>query len=280
MQPNCVGFPSETTVTHSHLPSPSWDGLHSILALLSLVGSENSYCLISNPPICLIIISLRRPAISPNWTIPQVTKRRGRKPFNLVAPMEYNLNRVPRCKRTQYLTSPLYLALLFTFCSLLPQSALATCAGSSPMHHMNLRPNPEILRRQTSNTPLVITNQCRDSIYPGILTQSGGGPGTGGFGLAPGAQRVLTVGEAWQGRVWGRTNCSFNSVGDGPAGSTSNGQACGTGDCGGSLDCRGTVSQSIQNLAVDLAAHFWSLGRRSSQSRGIYAGHRQWSNFL
>lgn len=179
--------------------------------------------------------------------------------------MEYNVHQVRRFKWTQCLSAPFYYVLLLSLCSSSPQSALATCSGSSLMHHMNLRPNPELLRRQTSNTPLVITNQCKESIYPGILTQSGVGPGTGGFGLAPGAQRVLTVSEAWQGRVWGRTNCSFNSAGDGPTSSTSNGQACGTGDCGGIMDCRGTVSQSIPSPGADPMAHFWS-ARESSQS--------------
>ena len=52
----------------------------------------------------------------------------------------------------------------------------------------------------------------------------------------------MTVGKAWQGRVWGRTNCSFNSAGDGPGENKLNGIACSTGDCGGIVDCRGAVS--------------------------------------
>lgn len=55
----------------------------------------------------------------------------------------------------------------------------------------------------------------------------------------------LLVSADWQGRVWGRTNCSFNVGGTGPSnlnGNNGNGQACITGDCNGVLDCVVTVS--------------------------------------
>ncbi|KAK3082230.1 hypothetical protein LTS18_010647 [Coniosporium uncinatum] len=87
-------------------------------------------------------------------------------------------------------------------------------------------------------TPLVVTNNCADTVYPGIVTQSGDGPSQTGFELQPGDQNSQTVSIDWQGRVWGRTNCSFNSQGTGP----SNGgyKACGTGDCNGIVNCRVT----------------------------------------
>lgn len=75
--------------------------------------------------------------------------------------------------------------------------------------------------------PLKITNQCPDTIWPAILTQHGTGPSTGGFGLDAGDSRNLWVGSTWQGRVWGRTNCT----GDGDSAS------CDTGDCFKKLEC-------------------------------------------
>ncbi|GAB7353959.1 hypothetical protein MBLNU459_g4557t2 [Dothideomycetes sp. NU459] len=42
-----------------------------------------------------------------------------------------------------------------------------------------------------------------------------------------------TVSENWQGRIWGRTNCTFNNQGTANGG----GKACGTGDCNGALSC-------------------------------------------
>ncbi len=55
----------------------------------------------------------------------------------------------------------------------------------------------------------------------------------------------MRVSWDWQGRVWGRTNCSFNANGTGPSqlnGVRGNGAACLTGDCFGVVDCQFTVS--------------------------------------
>lgn len=80
--------------------------------------------------------------------------------------------------------------------------------------------------------PLVITNKCDTTIWPGLATQAGTGPGTGGFELEPGKNRTLWVGSDWQGRIWGRTNCTVNG----------NSCACKTGDCFSKLDCEFSVS--------------------------------------
>ncbi|ATY60381.1 Heat shock Hsp70 [Cordyceps militaris] len=76
--------------------------------------------------------------------------------------------------------------------------------------------------------PLVITNRCDMTIWPGTATQGGLGPGTGGFELQPGESKNLTVGSNWQGRIWGRTNCTVNGESC----------ACQTGDCFAKLDCQ------------------------------------------
>ncbi|GAB7345316.1 hypothetical protein MBLNU457_3671t1 [Dothideomycetes sp. NU457] len=87
-----------------------------------------------------------------------------------------------------------------------------------------------------SSVPLVVTNRCQETIYPGIVTQGGTGPSSGGFQLTPGSSRNQTVSNNWQGRVWGRTNCSFNNQGTAQGG----GSACSTGDCGGTVNCQAT----------------------------------------
>ncbi|KAH6971288.1 thaumatin family-domain-containing protein [Ilyonectria destructans] len=56
--------------------------------------------------------------------------------------------------------------------------------------------------------PLIVTNNCGSTIWPGIATQAGTGPGTGGFALSKGKSRRVWVSPDWQGRVWGRTNCT------------------------------------------------------------------------
>ena len=96
-----------------------------------------------------------------------------------------------------------------------------------------------------ASKPLVVTNKCAEVIYPGTLTSAGTGPNPAGFQLKPGETKSLTVSSDWQGRVWGRTNCSFNSGGTGPAhagGINGNGAACITGDCGGVVNCELAVS--------------------------------------
>ncbi|EGX95046.1 thaumatin family protein [Cordyceps militaris CM01] len=66
------------------------------------------------------------------------------------------------------------------------------------------------------------------TIWPGTATQGGLGPGTGGFELQPGESKNLAVGSNWQGRIWGRTNCTVNGESC----------ACQTGDCFAKLDCQ------------------------------------------
>ena len=108
-----------------------------------------------------------------------------------------------------------------------------------------------------SSLPLSIENRCKEVIYPGIVTQSGTGPSVGGFRLGTGESRELTVSADWQGRVWGRTNCSFNSAGTGPSnngGLNGGGRACGTGDCGGIVNCRGTGETPVSLAEFTLSS--------------------------
>jgi hypothetical protein len=101
-------------------------------------------------------------------------------------------------------------------------------------------------RKRAAQAPLIISNNCAETIWPGVGTQAGTGPGTGGFELASGSSNSLMVSADWQGRVWGRTNCSFAVGGKGPSNlngvNGGGGAACGTGDCSGVLDCVNTVS--------------------------------------
>ena len=111
------------------------------------------------------------------------------------------------------------------------------------LHHMKRLPVAYVSRRD-ENVPLVVKNLCAETIYPGIVTQSGTPPSSGGFELQSGQTKNFTVGADWQGRVWGRTNCSFNAAGTGPSndgGLNGGGVACGTGDCGGIVECKATV---------------------------------------
>lgn len=127
---------------------------------------------------------------------------------------------------------------LFLFLSFVP-------SGCHAIHHMKRAPVHWVSQRDNAERLFRVTNLCSNDIYPAILTQAGTGPAFGGFLLGPGNSRNFTVSANWQGRIWARTNCSFNADGTGPAeegGIDGSGKACLTGDCGGVVDCKGTVS--------------------------------------
>lgn len=139
---------------------------------------------------------------------------------------------------------------LLTTCSILGLIPTASSYTTNPYFEKNAFPGVSPPRlgppmKRDGNQPLNIVNMCPDTIWPGIGTQKGTGAGTGGFELASGATKQLTVSGDWQGRVWGRTNCSFNMDGTGASnlnGQDGSGAACTTGDCGGVLSCVLTVS--------------------------------------
>jgi hypothetical protein len=95
---------------------------------------------------------------------------------------------------------------------------------------------------------LIVTNRCNNTIWPAINTQNGTGPSKSGFKLTMGKSQNLSVDANWNGRVWGRTNCTFDDHGNGN---------CLTGDCGGVLNCSAIVSRvhSSPNLSKSADDH-------------------------
>ncbi|KAF7870463.1 hypothetical protein EAF04_004207 [Stromatinia cepivora] len=113
-------------------------------------------------------------------------------------------------------------------------------------------------KKRDGGIPLVVSNMCPETIWPGIGTQAGTGAGVGGFALQTGESKSLSVSADWQGRVWGRTNCSFAVGGNGAsnaAGNDGSGAACTTGDCGGLLDCAITGETPVTLAEFDLAGN-------------------------
>jgi len=137
---------------------------------------------------------------------------------------------------------------------------------SHALHHMKTRASAKLASAE--ERPLRIRNHCPVDIYPAIATQNGRGPSTGGYRAQPGNTTSFTVSADWQGRIWGRTNCSFNEQGTGPkveGGWFGTGQACLTGDCGGVIDCKGTVSLARVDLSRYMLISY--LGSTSNVSR-------------
>lgn len=143
----------------------------------------------------------------------------------------------------------------------LPTFASVLLSHVDALHHMKR----QLVPRQNTvvSTPLVVTNNCADTIYPGIATQHGVGPGDTGFELTAGSTRTQTVSEDWQGRIWGRTNCTFNAQGR----SNGGGPACSTGDCNGVIPCQAAVTfhgSCAKSTFILTAARVQSRSRSSS----------------
>ncbi|KUJ23589.1 Osmotin, thaumatin-like protein [Mollisia scopiformis] len=161
--------------------------------------------------------------------------------------------------RTERVFPPLLILLLAFFA--LDFSSKASAYTTNPFFVRNSNPKPRPARwgppeKRDGSIPLVISNNCGDTIWPGIGTQAGTGAGTGGFELSSGDSKALTVSPDWQGRVWGRTNCSFNVAGTGASnlnGNNGAGAACSTGDCGGVLSCVLTGATPVTLAEFDLA---------------------------
>ncbi|XP_074560003.1 pathogenesis-related thaumatin-like protein 3.5 [Curcuma longa] len=92
-------------------------------------------------------------------------------------------------------------------------------------------------RRTEEARVFTIVNYCKTTIWPGIT------PGEdfdgGGFALNPGESVVFTAPVGWNGRIWGRTGCNFDSDGTG---------SCQTGSCGNTIKC-GASGQTPATLA-------------------------------
>lgn len=63
------------------------------------------------------------------------------------------------------------------------------------IHHMSIQPHQRLRPRKEPVTPLLVSNYCPETIWPGISTQSGEGPKENGFELKTGNTFNQTVSE-------------------------------------------------------------------------------------
>jgi hypothetical protein len=150
----------------------------------------------------------------------------------------------PRSRRSRRSSSkcPLSLTSALEIASQKPSATAVVYSSNHPLYKFDyLHSNPgifdtrRVLSKRENPIPLIVTNKCGDTIWPGIATQGGEGPESSGFELGPGATMNMTVGSTWQGRVWGRTNCTVSG----------DAATCLTGDCFGKMDCEYGVSHII-----------------------------------
>jgi len=101
------------------------------------------------------------------------------------------------------------------------------------------------LRPQSStpsppNRNIKITNNCPEGLYPAIIGSGGIPLSQTGFYLASNDARTVSVPSSWVGRVWARTNCTFDRNGRG---------YCSTGDCDKKLMCGATSGEKPHTIA-------------------------------
>ncbi|GKD43216.1 thaumatin-like protein 1b, partial [Tanacetum coccineum] len=99
-----------------------------------------------------------------------------------------------------------------------------------------------IIIPNTQQTSFKITNKCRHTIWPGILTGADRPVlNPTGFVLKSGQSRTLRVPVSWSGRIWGRTDCRVDGSGR---------LVCVTADCGsGKVACEGRGAEPPATLA-------------------------------
>jgi hypothetical protein len=104
----------------------------------------------------------------------------------------------------------------------------------------------------SSSTQRIVTliNTTQQTVWAVSTGNPGYTPPDGGaWTLGPGQTVTLTYPSTWNGRIWGRTGCSFDNAGQG---------SCATGDCGSGITCA--------NLANNIPA---SLAEFNMQGAGI-----------
>lgn len=109
----------------------------------------------------------------------------------------------------------------------------------------------------SDGTQLIIVNNCKESVWPGILGGAGHPtPKAGGFHLGSGEEAVVDLPDKWSGRLWGRQGCCFDSDGKG---------SCDTGDCYGLLNCKdngGTPPATVVEMTLGTSfspLHFYDV---------------------
>eukprot|EP01018_Ginkgo_biloba_P038872 Gb_39066 [translate_table: standard] len=107
---------------------------------------------------------------------------------------------------------------------------------------------------EVSGAVFTVVNKCAHTVWPGVLTGSGGAVlGEGGFTLEPGKSLAITAPGGWSGRFWGRTGCNFDASGAG---------SCTTGDCGKVLKCNhagGVPPVSLAEFTLGGAKDFYDV---------------------
>ena len=115
--------------------------------------------------------------------------------------------------------------------------------ASSPASTASIGPVTTIADSANSHV-ITIVNAYNETIWAATNPNAQHPIPVTGWKLAPGQSVTFKVPNGWGGRIWGRTDCSFNSSGVGH---------CATGDCGGLFQCQGSEggTTTLAELTLD-----------------------------
>ncbi|QRV73414.1 pathogenesis-related protein PR5K (thaumatin family) [Ceratobasidium sp. AG-Ba] len=123
-------------------------------------------------------------------------------------------------------------------------------AVSTTLSLLALAVSPALARNFT------VINKCAFTVWPAIYTDLNVGSAVPavetGWQATSGSSRSFSVPDTWKaGRIWGRTECSFSSSGEG---------ICATGGCDGGLACTGVSSgpTTLAEFTLGADAQDWT----------------------
>jgi hypothetical protein len=135
----------------------------------------------------------------------------------------------------------------------IPPAMKRTPTAQSTVAVVQLRPLPTAdpaLTATAAPTPpssrvggqrqVIFVNKMQETIWVAAASSAGHTLAASGWVLPAGASVSITIPDAWNGRFWGRTGCSFDSSGHGH---------CETGDCAGHFQCGATWGAVPATLA-------------------------------
>lgn len=134
-----------------------------------------------------------------------------------------------------------------------PTLAIATATATTSTTVLPLQPLITPTATSSKTTPpapgqrtVTFVNKMQETIWVAAAGSSSGHVlAASGWMLSAGASVSITIPDAWNGRFWGRTGCSFNSSGHGQ---------CETGDCAGKFQCGetwGTVPATLAEFNLN-----------------------------
>lgn len=128
---------------------------------------------------------------------------------------------------------------------------LALCAASAGAHVQSATHAHAVARAEprAATTPartMTFVNRAAETIW--VAATPGSTSGVTGWTLPAGASLDIKVPNDYNGRIWGRTGCHFNTQGQGH---------CQTGDCGRRFQCTGwgQIPATLAELNLDAWDH-------------------------